>query len=53
MKGIDKRLMHETGLAISIAENPLSTLILGLGRIASDPDLLEKYQLIQLDLSYT
>jgi len=53
LKGLDKRLMHETGVLISVTENPLSSLILGLGKIISDPDLLENFELIQSGLSYT
>ena len=42
LKGIDKRLMHETGVPVSLAENPLSSVALGTGKMLADFDLLNR-----------
>ncbi|HEY3139378.1 MAG: rod shape-determining protein [Blastocatellia bacterium] len=42
LKGIDKRLMHETGVPVSLAENPLSSVALGTGKMLADFDLLSR-----------
>jgi rod shape-determining protein MreB len=42
LKGIDKRLMHETGVPVTLAENPLSSVVLGTGKMLGDFDLLNR-----------
>ncbi len=42
LKNLDKRLREETGLPVSLAEEPLASVALGIGRILSDIDLLRK-----------
>lgn len=42
LKNFDKRLSIETGLPVSIAEDPLASVILGAGRMLSDFDLLRR-----------
>ncbi len=42
LKNLDKRLREETGLPITIAEEPLSSVALGTGAMLADVDLLRK-----------
>ena len=42
LKNLDKRLREETGLPIAMAENPLSSVVLGAGKMLSDFGLLRK-----------
>jgi rod shape-determining protein MreB len=42
LKNLDKRLRDETGLPVLVAENPLTSVVLGAGKILSDIDLLRK-----------
>ena len=42
LKNLDKRLREETGVPVSIAEDPLSSVVLGVGRILDDLDLLRR-----------
>ena len=42
LRGIDKLLREETGLPVMVAENPLSCVVLGTGRMLTDFDLLRK-----------
>jgi len=43
LKNLDKRLREETaGLPLAMAEDPLSSVVLGAGRMLSDFDLLRK-----------
>ena len=42
LKNLDKRLAIETGLPVTIAEDPLSSVVLGAGRMLSDFDLLKR-----------
>src|ERR671935_84598 len=42
LKNLDKRLMIETGLPVSIAEDPLSSVVLGTGKMLSDIELLKR-----------
>ena len=42
LKGLDKRLRDETGLPVPIAEDPLSSVVLGAGKMLSDFNLLRK-----------
>jgi rod shape-determining protein MreB len=42
LKNLDKRLREETGLPVAMAENPLSSVVNGVGNMLSDFDLLRK-----------
>ena len=42
LKNLDKRLREETGLPVQLAENPLSSVVLGAGRMLSDLNLLRR-----------
>ena len=42
LKNLDKRMRDETGLPVLVAENPLTSVVLGAGKILTDIDLLKK-----------
>ena len=42
LKNMDKRLMIETGLPVSVADDPLSSVVLGTGQMLSDFELLKR-----------
>jgi rod shape-determining protein MreB and related proteins len=42
LRGLDARLRHETGLPVAVAEDPLSSVVLGAGKMLSDFRLLRK-----------
>ncbi len=42
LRRFDKRLAAETGLHVSVAEDPLSSVVLGASRLLTDPDLLRR-----------
>jgi len=42
LKDLDKRLREETGLPVAMAEDPLSSVVLGVGAMLSELDLLRK-----------
>ncbi len=42
LKNLDKRLREETGLPVSMGEDPLSSVVLGTGRMLEDVNLLRK-----------
>ena len=42
LKNLDKRLREETGLPVSMGEDPLSSVVLGTGRMLEDVKLLRK-----------
>ncbi len=42
LKNLDKRFSEETGLPVSMGEDPLSSVVLGTGRMLEDVDLLRK-----------
>src|SRR5215470_576379 len=42
LKNLDKRLREETGLPLAMAEDPLSLVVLGAGKMLSDFNLLRK-----------
>jgi rod shape-determining protein MreB and related proteins len=42
LKNLDKRLREETGLPVTNAEDPLSSVVLGAGKMLSNFDLLRK-----------
>jgi rod shape-determining protein MreB len=43
--GLDERLRQETGLPVAMAEDPLSAVVLGAGKMLSDFNLLRKISL--------
>ena len=42
LKNFDKRIRDETGLPVTIAENPLACVVLGTGKMLHDFDLLRR-----------
>jgi len=42
LRNLDKRLREETGLPVALAEEPLASVALGIGRMLTDFDLLRK-----------
>ncbi|HEV8169792.1 MAG TPA: rod shape-determining protein, partial [Pyrinomonadaceae bacterium] len=42
LKNLDKRLSIETGLPVSLADDPLASVVLGTGQMLSDFDLLKR-----------
>ncbi len=42
LKNLDKRLREETGLPVSIADDPLTSVVMGTGRVLVDFNLLRK-----------
>ena len=42
LKNLDKRIREETGLPVSIADDPLCSVVLGTGKMLSDFKLLRK-----------
>jgi rod shape-determining protein MreB len=42
LRKLDKHLQQETGLRVVMAENPLATVVLGAGKLLSDPELLTR-----------
>jgi len=42
LHNLDERLRNETGLPVSVAEDPLSSVVLGAGKMLSDFNLLRK-----------
>ena len=42
LQRLDDRLRRETGLPVSVAEDPLSSVVLGAGKMLSDFNLLRK-----------
>jgi rod shape-determining protein MreB len=45
LKNLDRRIREETGLPVSIAEEPLASVVLGIGKMLSDFKLLRKISL--------
>jgi rod shape-determining protein MreB and related proteins len=45
LKNFDKRLREETGLPVQLAEDPLSSVVLGAGKMLSDFNLLRRISL--------
>jgi rod shape-determining protein MreB len=45
LKNLDKRMREETGLPVQLAEDPLSSVVLGAGKMLSDFDLLRRISL--------
>ncbi len=46
LKNLDKRIREETQLPVFITEDPLTTVVLGAGKMLEDLDLLKKISLI-------
>jgi rod shape-determining protein MreB len=42
LRGFDKRLRHETGMPVHIAENPLSSVAIGSGRCLEEFEVLQR-----------
>jgi len=42
LKNLDKRIREETGLPVSIADDPLASVVLGTGKMLSDFNLLRQ-----------
>ncbi len=42
LKNLDKRIREETGLPVSIADDPLASVVLGTGRMLTDFNLLRR-----------
>ena len=42
LKNLDERISIETGLPVSVAEDPLSSVVLGAGKMLSDFNLLKR-----------
>jgi rod shape-determining protein MreB len=42
LRNLDKRLRDETGLPVMVAENPLTSVVMGAGMMLSDFALLKK-----------
>ncbi len=42
LRGLDQRLRQETGLPVVLAEDPLSSVVLGTGRVLENIELLRK-----------
>jgi rod shape-determining protein MreB len=45
LKNLDKRLREETGLPVIVAENPLDSVVLGVGKMLDDFELVRKVSL--------
>jgi len=45
LHNLDERLRRETGLPVQVAEDPLSSVVLGAGKMLSDFNLLRKISL--------
>jgi rod shape-determining protein MreB len=45
LRGMDERIRNETGVPVQIAEDPLSSVVLGAGKMLSDFNLLRKISL--------
>jgi rod shape-determining protein MreB len=45
LRNLDKRLREETGLPVSIADDPLTSVVMGTGKVLLDFDLLRKVSL--------
>jgi len=42
LKNLDKRIREETSLPVTLADDPLSSVVLGTGKMLSDFHLLKK-----------
>ncbi|MEW5901818.1 MAG: rod shape-determining protein, partial [Acidobacteriota bacterium] len=46
LKNLDKRLREETQLPVFVTDDPLTSVVLGAGRLLDDLDLLKKIALV-------
>jgi rod shape-determining protein MreB len=46
LKNIDKRIREETKLPVFITDDPLTTVVIGAGKMLDDLDLLKKVSII-------
>lgn len=46
LRNLDKRLREETGLPVSLAEDPLTSVVMGTGQMLTNIDLLRKISLV-------
>jgi rod shape-determining protein MreB len=42
LRNLDERLRDETGLPVLVAENPLTSVVMGAGMMLTDMDLLRR-----------
>ena len=42
LRNLDKRLADETGLPVLVAENPLTSVVVGAGKLLTEDELLKK-----------
>jgi rod shape-determining protein MreB len=49
LKNLDKRIQAETGLLVSLSEDPLTSVVLGTAKMLDDFKLLRKLSLVQLN----
>jgi rod shape-determining protein MreB len=42
LRGLDKRLIHETGMPVRIAESPLSSVAIGSGKCLEEFEVLQR-----------
>jgi rod shape-determining protein MreB len=47
LRNLDRRIAQETGLPVSIADDPLSSVVLGAGKLLNDFKLLRKIAIDQ------
>ena len=45
LKNLDRRIREETGLPVSVAEDPLASVVLGTGKMLQDIKLLKRVQI--------
>jgi rod shape-determining protein MreB len=45
LKNLDKRIREDTGLPVSIAEEPLASVVLGTGKMLTDFKLLRRIRI--------
>ena len=53
LRGMDERIRKETGLPVLVAEEPLSSVVLGAGKMLSDFPLLRKLSSISYNVGAT
>ena len=46
LRGLDRLLAEETGLACFVADDPLTAVALGTGKILEEPKFLKKISLV-------
>jgi len=48
LRGLDKLVSEETGLACFVADDPLTAVALGTGKVLEDPKMLKKISLASI-----